>query len=105
MIVSRHEAVSVDGVRIPYTQFGRKDETGNVPVHLYGYGGFAVSALPDYQPGLGKLWLERGGTRVVANIRGGGEFGTRWHEQGGASGRCSRMTISPPSPPISWRAA
>ncbi len=82
VIVSRHEAVSVDGLRIPYTQFGPKDETGNAPVHLYGYGGFGVSALPDYQPGLGKLWVERGGTRVIANIRGGGEFGTRWHEAG-----------------------
>jgi len=87
VIVSRHEAVSVDGLRIPYTQFGPRDETGNAPVHLYGYGGFGVSALPDYQPGLGKLWVERGGTRVIANIRGGGEFGTRWHEAGRREGK------------------
>ncbi len=82
MVVSRHEAVSVDGVQIPYTQFGPKQETGDAPVHLYGYGGFDVTILPDYQPGLGKLWLERGGTRVIAHIRGGGDFGTRWHDAG-----------------------
>jgi prolyl oligopeptidase len=82
MVVSRHEAVSVDGAKIPYTQFGPKGETGDAPVHLYGYGGFDVTILPDYQPGLGKLWLERGGTRVIAHIRGGGDFGTRWHDAG-----------------------
>jgi prolyl oligopeptidase len=85
--VSRHEAVSADGVRIPYTQIGPKDETGNAPVHLYGYGGFDVSVLPEYQPGLGKIWLERGGTRVIAHLRGGGEFGTRWHEAGQREGK------------------
>jgi prolyl oligopeptidase len=82
LVVTRHEAVSVDGERIPYVQVGPPGETGDAPVHLYGYGGFEVSNLPHYNSAIGKLWLERGGTGVVANIRGGGEFGTRWHEAG-----------------------
>jgi prolyl oligopeptidase len=83
LVVTRHEAVSVDGERIPYVQTGPAgDPTGEAPVHLSGYGGFRVSRLPHYQGMMGKLWLERGGTTVVANIRGGGEFGTRWHEAG-----------------------
>ena len=83
LVVTRHEAVSVDGERIPYTQTGPAGEpTGDAPVHLTGYGGFQVSMLPHYDTRIGLLWLERGGTRVVANIRGGGEFGTRWHEAG-----------------------
>jgi len=82
LVVTRHEAVSTDGERIPYVQTGSAGETGEAPVHLSGYGGFRVSRLPTYQGMQGKLWLERGGTTVVANIRGGGEFGTRWHEAG-----------------------
>lgn len=82
LVVTRHEAVSVDGERIPYVQVGPAGETGEAPVQLSGYGGFRVSRLPHYQGMAGKLWLEKGGTTVVANIRGGGEFGTRWHEAG-----------------------
>jgi len=82
LVVTRHEAISVDGERIPYVQTGPAAETGEAPVHLSGYGGFRVSRLPYYQSMLGKLWLEKGGTTVAANIRGGGEFGTRWHEAG-----------------------
>ncbi len=87
LVVTRHEAVSVDGERIPYTQTGPAGETGDAPVHLSGYGGFAVSMLPSYRLAAGKLWLERGGTTVTANIRGGGEFGTRWHEAGRREGK------------------
>jgi prolyl oligopeptidase len=59
-------------------------------VHLYGYGGFEVSERPYYRSHIGKLWLERGGVSVVANIRGGGEFGPRWHKAGaGANKRVS----------------
>lgn len=85
--VTRHEAVSVDGERIPYVQVGPEGETGEAPVHLSAYGGFQVSLLPTYQAVLGKLWLEKGGTGVVANIRGGGEFGTRWHQAGRREGK------------------
>ena len=80
--VSRHEALSIDGERIPYVQVGPMEPNGNEPVHLSGYGGFRSSQLPYYRASIGKLWLERGGTSVTANIRGGGEFGTRWHEAG-----------------------
>jgi prolyl oligopeptidase len=66
---------------------GLPDETGEAPVHLTAYGGFAVSSLPNYRISTGKLWLERGGTTVLAQIRGGGEFGTRWHEAGRFAGK------------------
>jgi prolyl oligopeptidase len=80
--VTRHEAVSSDGERIPYVLTGPGEETGDAPVHLTGYGGFQVTMSPSYRGSTGHLWLERGGTAVVAHIRGGGEFGTRWHEAG-----------------------
>jgi prolyl oligopeptidase len=86
-VVSRHEAVSTDGERIPYVQVGPAGLTGDAPVHLTGYGGFRIASLPYYRGIVGKLWLERGGTTVVANIRGGGEFGTRWHEAGRRAGK------------------
>jgi prolyl oligopeptidase len=87
LAVTRHEARSVDGERIPYVQVGPPGETGDAPVHLTGYGGFQSPSLPYYRPSIGKLWLERGGTSVTANIRGGGEFGTRWHEAGRRAGK------------------
>ncbi len=87
LVVTRHEAVSEDGARIPYTQVGPPAQTGEAPVHLAGYGGFGIASLPYYNPALGKLWLERGGTGVVANIRGGGEFGTPWHDAGRREGK------------------
>jgi prolyl oligopeptidase len=87
LVVTRHEAVSEDNTRIPYVQVGPPGETGEAPVHLSGYGGFGISQLPYYNASVGKLWLERGGTSVVANIRGGGEFGTAWHEAGRREGK------------------
>jgi prolyl oligopeptidase len=87
LVVTRHEATSQDGTRIPYVQVGPPGETVDAPVHLSGYGGFGISQLPYYNSAVGKLWLERGGTSVVANIRGGGEFGTAWHEAGRREGK------------------
>jgi prolyl oligopeptidase len=87
LVVSRHEAASVDGERIPYVQVGPARETGDAPIHLYGYGGFEISELPTYDSAIGKLWLEGGGTSVVANIRGGGEFGARWRQAGRREGK------------------
>ncbi|HYZ64197.1 MAG TPA: prolyl oligopeptidase family serine peptidase, partial [Acetobacteraceae bacterium] len=87
LVVTRHEAISSDGERIPYVQTGPGEETGDAPVHLSGYGGFGISRMPAYGLGVGKLWLERGGTSVVANIRGGAEFGTWWHEAGRREGK------------------
>jgi prolyl oligopeptidase len=87
LVVTRHEAVSVDGERIPYVQTGPATETGDAPVHLSGYGGFGVTMRPYYNSSIGKLWLERGGTGVIAHIRGGGEFGVPWHEAGRGAGK------------------
>ncbi|TMJ57995.1 MAG: S9 family peptidase [Alphaproteobacteria bacterium] len=87
LVVTRQEAISEDGTPIPYVQVGPPRETGEAPVHVSGYGGFGISQLPYYNSALGKLWLERGGTGVVANIRGGGEFGTAWHEAGRREGK------------------
>ncbi|MCP3393167.1 prolyl oligopeptidase family serine peptidase [Bradyrhizobium sp. CCGB12] len=87
LVVTQHEAVSVDGERIPYVQTGPAGETGDAPVYMSAYGGFAHSVKPYYNSSLGKLWLERGGTTVQANLRGGGEFGTRWHDAGRLAGK------------------
>ena len=87
LVVTRHEAISVDGERIPYFQTGPAGETGEAPVLLGGYGGFGMASRPIYNPIIGKLWLEQGGTSVIANIRGGGEFGTPWHDAGRNAGK------------------
>ena len=87
LVVTRHEAISTDGERIPYVQAGPPGESGDAPVHMTGYGGFGVSSNPAYAIRTGKLWLEQGGTTVLANIRGGREFGTRWHEAGRRAGK------------------
>ncbi|WP_428151154.1 prolyl oligopeptidase family serine peptidase [Brevundimonas sp.] len=82
MTVEQFEARSADGTMIPYFVIHKNDMAldGSNPTLLYGYGGFQVSQLPGYSPTVGKLWLERGGVYVVANVRGGGEFGPNWHE-------------------------
>ncbi len=73
-------ASSKDGTQIPYFVTRRKNLTGPAPTVLYGYGGFEVSMTPSYSANFGMLWLNRGGVFVVANIRGGGEFGPAWHQ-------------------------
>ena len=82
LAVSQHEAVSLDGTRVPYFQVGPANLAldGTAPTVLYGYGGFEVSELPGYSATIGAAWLEQRGVYVVANIRGGGEFGPRWHQ-------------------------
>jgi prolyl oligopeptidase len=82
MTVEQHEARSADGTMIPYFVVHKADMPldGSNPTLLYGYGGFESSLLPGYSATVGKLWLERGGVYVIANTRGGGEFGPRWHE-------------------------
>ncbi len=82
MTVDQHEARSADGTMIPYFVVHKADMPldGSNPTLLYGYGGFESSLLPGYSATVGKLWLERGGVYVIANTRGGGEFGPRWHE-------------------------
>ncbi|MBV9718512.1 MAG: S9 family peptidase [Candidatus Eremiobacteraeota bacterium] len=82
--VEQREATSKDGTRIPYFIVHPKGMKldGKNPTLLYAYGGFEVSLTPNYNGILGKLWLERGGVYVLANIRGGGEFGPAWHQAG-----------------------
>jgi len=84
MVAEQNWAVSKDGTRIPYSVVRRKDAPmdGSNPTLLYAYGGFLVSQTPAYAAATGKLWVEKGGIYVVANIRGGGEFGPRWHNAG-----------------------
>lgn len=83
LVVTQHFATSADGTRVPYFQVGPTAAgaapDGPAPVMLDGYGGFEVSRLPGYAPSIGLGWLEKGGTYVVANIRGGGEYGPQWH--------------------------
>jgi len=82
--VEQYEATSSDGTKIPYFIVHPKKMPldGNRPTILYAYGGFDVALSPSYIATTGKLWLEQGGVYVVANIRGGGEFGPAWHEAG-----------------------
>jgi prolyl oligopeptidase len=79
-VTEQFEATSSDGTKIPYFVTRPREMTGPVPTILFGYGGFQVSFPPAYKPEMGKLWLERGGVFVQANIRGGGEFGPGWHQ-------------------------
>ncbi|MBU3023150.1 prolyl oligopeptidase family protein [Aestuariibacter sp. A3R04] len=84
LVVEQKQVASKDGTMIPFFVVHKKgvrhDE--RTPTLLYGYGGFQVSMLPQYSGILGRLWLERGGAYVLANIRGGGEFGPEWHQAG-----------------------
>lgn len=81
LVAEQYEAKSADGTRVPYFIVHRKDfiPNGENSTLLYGYGGFQFSLTPTYSGGVGKAWLEKGGVYVVANIRGGGEFGPAWH--------------------------
>jgi prolyl oligopeptidase len=80
--VRQHETFSKDGTRIPYFEVARQGLVleGKNPTLLYGYGGFESSEVPGYRAIPGAAWMERGGVYVVANIRGGGEFGPKWHQ-------------------------
>ena len=82
LMVEQYEATSKDGTKVPYFVVRPKTLVfdGNNPTLLYGYGGYQISLLPGYSPTTGKLWLEQGGVYVVANTRGGGEFGPAWHQ-------------------------
>lgn len=78
------EFLHPDGTRIPYFAVHREDIplNGTTPTLLYGYGGFQISLNPGYKGTTGRLWLEKGGAYILANIRGGGEFGPDWHQAG-----------------------
>ncbi len=91
VVIRQQFATSADGVEVPYFLVARQDvlEDGDAPAILYGYGGFQISILPVYysdpsrpQHGAlaGRMWISRGGVLALANLRGGGEFGPRWHQ-------------------------
>ncbi len=80
LVTEQFEATSRDGTKVPYFVTRPKNLAGPAPTILYGYGGFEVSLTPSYSANFGRLWLSHGGIYVVANIRGGGEFGPGWHD-------------------------
>lgn len=82
LAISQHFATSKDGTRVPYFMVAREDLDldGDNPTLLYAYGGFEISLTPGYNASAGRAWTSQGGVYVVANIRGGGEYGPRWHQ-------------------------
>ncbi|MBW6525904.1 prolyl oligopeptidase family serine peptidase [Sphingomonas sp. RHCKR7] len=84
LVAEQFEATSSDGTKVPYFVVHRRDarRDGTTPTIMTAYGGFELPMLPSYIAAVGKLWLERGGAYVLANIRGGGEFGPAWHDAG-----------------------
>ena len=89
LVVSQHEATSKDGTKIPYFQVMREGAKldGSNPTILYGYGGFEISMVPTYSGFSGNGWLAKGGVWVLANLRGGGEFGPEWNQTARREGR------------------
>ena len=82
LMTEQHFATSKDGTKVPYFIVRPKDMpmNGTTPTLLWGYGGFEVSYTASYNPMAGRGWLQQGGVYVLANIRGGGEYGPRWHQ-------------------------
>jgi prolyl oligopeptidase len=85
--VRQNFATSADGTSIPYFVVGRPDADGPAPTLLNGYGAYGISMIPTYLAVTGRLWLARGGTFALANIRGGREYGPSWHTQTMRAGR------------------
>jgi prolyl oligopeptidase len=78
--VTQRFATSKDGTKIPYFLIRPKGATGPLPTLQYGYGGFELSQTANYVGPLGQFWIEEGGAYIMANIRGGGEYGPAWHQ-------------------------
>jgi len=108
-------AISGDGTRVPMFLSRRRDlvATGDVPVVLYGYGGFDIPMTPSFSLPMA-VWMERGGMLAVANLRGGGEYGREWHDAGRLAHKqhvfddfcaCARSLLGPFDRGWSWLAA
>ena len=82
LVAEQHFATSLDGTQVPYFIVRPKEMKmdGSTPTLVWGYGGFEVSYTASYNPMAGRGWLQQGGVYVLANIRGGGEYGPRWHQ-------------------------
>lgn len=82
--IKQYKATSKDGTMVPYFMVAAKDikMDGTNPTLVYAYGGFEISSKPFYAATFGVSWLDKGGVFVLANIRGGGEFGPKWHQDG-----------------------
>lgn len=82
MSVEQHFATSKDGTEVPYFLIlpAGYEANGETPTLIYGYGGFQISRTPGYSATVGHAWLAKGGVYVMANLRGGGEYGPRWHQ-------------------------
>ena len=94
------EATSADGTKIPFFCVRTAGAPPETPCLLYGYGGFEISNTPGYGGTIGAGWLERGATYVVANIRGGGEFGPRWHHAAAYARRPSEHGVDGQRAPL-----
>ncbi len=97
--VERRRAPSADGTAVPYFLIrpGAGAPTVRAPTLLYGYGGFNIPVEADYRP-LWPGWLAAGGTVVIANLRGGGEYGRNWYDNGRLRPSSTSSTTSSPSP-------
>jgi prolyl oligopeptidase len=87
IVVTQNFATSADGTSIPYFVVGHRNAGGPGPTLLSGYGAYGIMMIPGYVGVMGRLWLNRGGTYVLANIRGGREYGPGWHTQTMGAGR------------------
>ncbi len=96
--VTREFATSKDGTRIPLNVIAAPGtpRDGTAPALLTAYGGYGISLVPRFDPEL-RLWLEQGGVYVVANIRGGGEYGEEWHHAGRLTASRTASTTSSPA--------
>lgn len=83
-VVTRAFATSKDGTKIPVNIIMKKGTKldGNNPTLLYGYGGYGISQTPGFLGSTRRIWLDAGGVYAIANIRGGSEYGERWHQEG-----------------------
>ena len=87
LVVTQRFAISADGTRVPYFLVSHRDSTSPGPTLLDGYGAFRVAQLPGYHGPMGRVWLSRGGSYALANIRGGGEYGRGKHQVKTPGGR------------------